>query len=66
MIEIRNIAETTIERDIQNFFAFHREPRGCIAQARPAHILMRRNSGQALERPQKMTRAQARFSRQPA
>src|ERR1700722_15125621 len=49
-VEIRDIAEAAIERDIQDLLAFRRETRCCVAQARSTHILMRRNSRQALER----------------
>ena len=43
-----------------------RELSPLIAQARSAHVLMRRNSRQALERAQKMIRAQSCLSRQVA
>ena len=41
-VEIRDIAEAAIERDIHYLFALRCETRCCIAQARSTHILMRR------------------------
>src|ERR1700722_21041110 len=53
-VEVRHIAEAAIVGNIQHLLAFRRETRCCIAQPCSAHILMRRNSRQALERAQKM------------
>src|SRR5262245_30887154 len=60
-IEIRDVAETGIERDVHDLGRFGRETRGRRTQTHPHQVLMRRDASQAFERAQEMKWAQPRF-----
>jgi Domain of unknown function (DUF4394) len=63
-IEVRDVAEAGVERDIEYFVRLAHKPRGCFAESRAQHVLMRRDTGHTLEGAKEMIRAQVCFSRQ--
>ncbi|MGF6903039.1 hypothetical protein P3T22_004325 [Paraburkholderia sp. GAS348] len=60
MIEIRQIVEAAIERDIDDLRAVVVKTQRRRSQTCPQHILMRRHAGHALERAQEIELAQPR------
>jgi hypothetical protein len=53
-VEIRDIAETAVERDIKNGCRFQKETRCRSPKTQAQQVLMRRHSGQSLECPEEM------------
>src|SRR5258707_13356235 len=63
-VEVRHIAETAIEGDVEASCRLRRQPHRRFTQARPQNVLVRCHTRQALERTEKVVWAEARLPRQ--
>src|SRR6184192_2252186 len=63
-VEVRHVAEATLESDVDDLRPFCRQPQRGLTQARPEHELMRGHARHALERAEEVVRAQTRVTRQ--
>lgn len=66
VVEVRNVAEATIESDVEDPRRFVREAHRRLTKARPANVLVRRLAGQAYECAKEVVRTQTRLSAQAA
>src|SRR5881296_3453090 len=51
-VEVRDISEPRVERDVDDFRLVLRQPSGSLSEAGPQDELVRRHTGELLERPQ--------------
>ena len=63
-IEVGDVAEAAVERDIEHLPGLGQQPCGRFTQARASHILMRRETGETFKRTKEIVRAETRFFRQ--
>ena len=63
-VEVRYVAETAVERDVEHLFRPGCQPRGRFAQAAAQHVLMGRDACETPEGAEEMVRAEIRLSRQ--
>ena len=50
-IKVRDVAEAAVDRDVEHFPRFGGEPHGGFTEPGPQDVLMRRDAGEAFERP---------------
>src|SRR4051812_42443598 len=60
VIEVRDVAESRIERDVEHLGRPRRQATRGVLQPHPHDVLMRAAAGQPLEDPREMERAQVR------
>jgi hypothetical protein len=60
-VEVGDVAEAAIKRDLDNFCAPHSESQGSITEPRPSQVLMGSDAGETLECPKEVKDAQSSF-----
>ena len=62
VIEIRNVAETGVEGDVEHFVLRRCKAHGGFTQTRATNVLMGRQTGDSSKSAKEMVRAETRFS----